>query len=317
MRELACTNLKAQGGSKRGKQDLSSPSMGHKAGKGLEAARAAETDAASHRATAARKQQQVAGLEERAQLFGGPVKQSAQAKVIERKWLRFLLVHGEKYGFNARVGPSLELVKHFVAYSYCTRNVVSVIGREGMGDSFELQIRYMLAKFVFVSLKYNGWSGLNAHELHKKAEPFKFAVKEQWQRLKRSDPDLMSTLKPFVKTKWCDTAYFQAQVRSFVCCRVRRRAAACGSVRQRAYVCTPFRAAGAQHVAFREGGDAPGALRHAHGGDGLRAGDVLARWISLQGLVRPRGQDGVLAHAQRAERERLCVGQGGHGAGVA
>ena len=45
-----------------------------------------------------------------------------------------------------------------------------------------------------------------------KAEPFKFAVKEQWQRLKRSDPDLMSTLKPYVKTKWCNTAYFQAQV---------------------------------------------------------------------------------------------------------
>jgi len=26
------------------------------------------------------------------------VKQSAQAKVLERKWLRFLLVHGEEYG---------------------------------------------------------------------------------------------------------------------------------------------------------------------------------------------------------------------------
>ena len=78
--------------------------MGHKAGKGLEAARAAETDAASHRATAARKQQQVAGLEERAQLFGDPVKQLAQAKVIERKWLRFLLVHGEEYNFDACAG---------------------------------------------------------------------------------------------------------------------------------------------------------------------------------------------------------------------
>ena len=59
----------------------------------------------------------------------------------------------------------------------------------------------MLAKFVFPALEYNGWTGLNAHELHKKAELYKFAVKEQWQRLKRSDPDLMSTLKPFVKTK--------------------------------------------------------------------------------------------------------------------
>ena len=103
-----------------------------------------------------------------------------------------------------------------MTYAFCTRDLVSAIGREGLGDSFELQIRYMLAKFVFPALKYNGWTGLNAHELHKKAEPYKFAVKEQWERLKRSDPDLMSTLKPFVKTKWCDTAYFQAQVCTLV-----------------------------------------------------------------------------------------------------
>jgi len=186
------------------------------AGKALEAARVAETEAASHRPTAAQKQKQIAELEERAQLFGDPVKQSAQAKVLERKWLRFLLVHAEESSFTACAGPSVELVKHFVTYAFCTRDLVSAIGREGLGDSFELQIRYMLAKFVFPALEYNGWTGLNAHELHKKAEPYKFAVKEQWQRLKRSDPDLMSTLKPFVKTKWCDTAYFQAQVCTLV-----------------------------------------------------------------------------------------------------
>ena len=171
-----------------------------------------ERDAAAHRPSAAQKQQQIAELEERAVVFGDPVKQSAQAKVLERKWLRFLLVHGEAFKFDARVGPTVELVKHFVAYVFCTRDTVSAIGREGLGDSFELQIRYMFAKFVFVALTYNGWTGLDAHELHVKAEPFKFAVKEQWQRLKRSDPDLMSTLKPYVKTKWCNTAYFQAQV---------------------------------------------------------------------------------------------------------
>ena len=56
------------------------------ASKALEAARVAETEAALHRATAAQKQKQIAELEERAQLFGDPVKQSAQAKVLERKW---------------------------------------------------------------------------------------------------------------------------------------------------------------------------------------------------------------------------------------
>ena len=137
----------------------------------LQAAKAAERDAAAHRPSAAQKQQQIAELEERAVIFGDPVKQSAQAKVLERKWLRFLLVHGEAFKFDARVGPTVELVKHFVAYAFCTRDTVSAIGREGLGDSFELQIRYMLAKFVFVALTYNGWTGLDAHELHVKAEP--------------------------------------------------------------------------------------------------------------------------------------------------
>ena len=141
---------------------------------------------------------------------GDSVKQSAQAKVLERKWLRFLLVHAEEYGFDESMGPTVELVEKFVTYSFCTRDRVSAIAREGLGDSFELQLRYMLAKFVFVSLEYVGWTGLNAYELHKKAEPYKFAVCEHWKRLKRSDPDLLNTLKPFVKAKWDDTAYFQA-----------------------------------------------------------------------------------------------------------
>ena len=81
-----------------------------------------------------------AELEERARLFGDSVKQSAQAKVLERKWLRFLLVHGEEYG--------TVLVEKFVTYSFCTRDRVSAIAREGLGDSFELQLRYMLAKCV-------------------------------------------------------------------------------------------------------------------------------------------------------------------------
>ena len=166
----------------------------------LKAAQAAEAKAAAYRETPAQKRQRIAELQERARLFGDPVKQSVQAKVLERKWLRFLLVHGEEYGFDERKGPTVELVEHFVVYCFCTRDRVSAIGREGMGDAFELQIRYMLAKFVFVSLKYKGWTGLSAHALHQKAEPYKFAVRQQWQRLKRSDADLMSTLK-LVKSK--------------------------------------------------------------------------------------------------------------------
>ena len=50
--------------------------------------------------------------------------------------------------------------------------------------------------------------------LNHMSEPFKMAVREHWKRLKRSDPELKSTIKPFVKKKWCDVAYFLSQVRA-------------------------------------------------------------------------------------------------------
>ena len=54
-----------------------------------------------------------------------------------------------------------------------------------MGDSYELQIRFMLAKFVFVKLQYPGWVGLTQHALKEQCEPFKYEVREHWKRLKR------------------------------------------------------------------------------------------------------------------------------------
>ena len=72
----------------------------------------AKAKAASYRKTAVQKRQRIAELEVRAQLFGNSVKQSTQAKVLERKWLRFLLVHGNEYGFVEKRGPTVELVKH-------------------------------------------------------------------------------------------------------------------------------------------------------------------------------------------------------------
>ena len=63
---------------------------------------AVEAQAAAHRSTPAKKQARIAELEGRARLFGDSVKQSAQAKVLERKCLRFLLVHGEEYMASMR-----------------------------------------------------------------------------------------------------------------------------------------------------------------------------------------------------------------------
>ena len=53
----------------------------------LSAAEAAEAEAASYRPSQQAKEARMAELEERARLFGDSVKQSAQAQVLERKWL--------------------------------------------------------------------------------------------------------------------------------------------------------------------------------------------------------------------------------------
>ena len=63
-------------------------------------------------------------------LNGDSVKQSAQADVLMRKWLRFLLLLGESYEYKEGSAPSLELVKHFVTYCFVTRDNVSAVGRQ-------------------------------------------------------------------------------------------------------------------------------------------------------------------------------------------
>ena len=77
----------------------------------LAAARAAEARAAAFRPTPEEKRRRIEELEERARIFGDSVKQSAAAKSLERKWSRFLLVHGAKYGFKESQGPSVKLVE--------------------------------------------------------------------------------------------------------------------------------------------------------------------------------------------------------------
>ena len=59
---------------------------GGKKASAMQVAQAAEAQAAAHRETPAQKRARIAELQERARLFGDPVKQSAQANVLERKW---------------------------------------------------------------------------------------------------------------------------------------------------------------------------------------------------------------------------------------
>ena len=107
----------------------------------LRAAEDAAATAASFRPTTESVLEVIREAEELAAEHGDSVKQSAQADVLMRKWLRFLLIVGGEYGFCEGDAPSLELVKHFTTYCFKTRDNVSSIGREGMGDSYELQVR--------------------------------------------------------------------------------------------------------------------------------------------------------------------------------
>ena len=63
--------------------------------KALAAAVEAEKQAAEHRETPEKKRARMDELEKRAELFGDSIKQSYNAKCLERKWLRFLLDHGD------------------------------------------------------------------------------------------------------------------------------------------------------------------------------------------------------------------------------
>ena len=121
----------------------------------------------------------LAEAEKRAAEKGYVAKTESAYASLERKWLRFLAKHGEAYGWAEKEGPTLEQVKHFTTYCYETRDCYeSSAGLKGMGDSYELHIRYFLAKFVFVRLAYPGWTGLGEHALEEKCEPFKKEVHE-------------------------------------------------------------------------------------------------------------------------------------------
>jgi hypothetical protein len=98
--------------------------------------------------------------EERAAgVSGDSVKYSAACKVVENRWFRFLAVYGDKLGYEEGSSPSLELVRKFVVYTFKTRTYKSSKGKKGLGDSAELSMRYLLAKFVFPKLLYDGWAG--------------------------------------------------------------------------------------------------------------------------------------------------------------
>ena len=99
--------------------------MGKKS-KALVAAEEAEQQAAEHRDTPEKKRARLDELQERARLFGDSIKQSYNAKCLERKWLRFLLVHGDDIGWKAKSKPTIKQVERFI-YVEARAVCVSVI----------------------------------------------------------------------------------------------------------------------------------------------------------------------------------------------
>ena len=58
----------------------------------------------------------IAEREKQAGEHGHVPKTQKQIDLVRRKWLRFLDAHGEAYGYEAEVGPTVDLVRRFVEY---------------------------------------------------------------------------------------------------------------------------------------------------------------------------------------------------------
>lgn len=65
---------------------------------------------------------------------------------------------------------------------------------------------------MFPHLGYEGWVGLSKSEVKAKAKPFADEMGELFKRLCRSEPEMKTLSKPYVKKKWSELSYNMAQV---------------------------------------------------------------------------------------------------------
>ena len=158
----------------------------------LASARACRERALASRPSVEQQSAQVDALLERAKEHGLVAKtagQSGQAGVLQRKWQRWLEGDGCFVADRIAAGgtPDLEDMKRFSTwvYSAAGRERFSCAGRKGCGDAYgDLQIPYMLGKFVFPRLGYNGWAGLSVAEAQTKNAPLATELRGHWKALK-------------------------------------------------------------------------------------------------------------------------------------
>ena len=144
---------------------------------------------------------------------GVPAKSRAVVLRLESKWCAFLERHGEEYGWDERVGPTMEMAKHFQTWGFFHRTNFSTVGLDGMGDSWgQLVVPYLLPKYVFVRRGYVGWAELGAEALHLKCRPYVAELRDNWQRLKVSHKRAgTGNGRELKKERWCDGLLYRAQ----------------------------------------------------------------------------------------------------------
>ena len=116
------------------------------------------------RAAAAQKAAEEAGVDP---------KTKQQVKYLAGKLSAWLEVHGAAAGYDAAMGPTVEVMRHFQSYCFVHRKNYSLLGNQGMGDSFgALQVPYLLPKYSEkgpgrrdgpVSVSGASWSGERCH----------------------------------------------------------------------------------------------------------------------------------------------------------
>ena len=67
----------------------------------------------------------------------------------------------------------MDIVTQFAAFMFHNRETWSALGRRGLGKQAFVKAAYMLARYVFVELGYEGWVGLDPVQLQAKSAPYK------------------------------------------------------------------------------------------------------------------------------------------------
>ena len=115
-------------------------------------------------------------------------KTSQLVQSMASRWCDFLVVHGDAYGYDPAIGPTIKLAVQFQTHGFSERvDKFSVLGEEGMSDTWgRLHVPYLLAKYVFPRLGYPGWVGLSVAALREKTAPYTLELRMNGNRLKQS-----------------------------------------------------------------------------------------------------------------------------------